>query len=108
MEGKAFRRFRQAAQVGNRAAVLRQHRLSRELMKRRITRINADWVGKSLSRSGGLRPAAKLGAPRQSPLICLTDVYVQPEHYFGRMKPRLSNYYRRSKIKAKSGQNQTR
>ncbi len=77
-------------------------------MKRRITRINADWVGKSLSRSGGLRPAAKLGAPRQSPLICLTDVYVQPEHYFGRMKPRLSNYYRRSKIKAKSGQNQTR
>jgi hypothetical protein len=62
-------------------------------MKPRITRINPDWVGKSLSRSGGLQSAAKLGAPRQSPLTCSADVYFQPEHYFERIKPCLSNYY---------------
>jgi len=39
MEGKAFRRFRQAAQVGNHPAVLRQHRLSGKVMKSQITRI---------------------------------------------------------------------
>ncbi len=50
-------------------------------MKPRIPRINADWVEKSLSRSGGLQSAAKLGAPRQSPLTWLTDVYFQSEQF---------------------------
>jgi hypothetical protein len=50
-------------------------------MKPWITRINANWIGKSQSRSGGLQSAAKLSAPRQSPLTCSTDVYFELQQF---------------------------
>jgi hypothetical protein len=58
-------------------------------MKPRIARINADWVGKSLSRSGGLQSAAKLGTPRQVAIELLNRCVVPDlSIIFGRIKPR--------------------
>ena len=58
-------------------------------MKPWITRINADWIGKSLSRSGGLQSAAKLGAPLQSPLTCdgHLGVQIRPPSWLNEMMP---------------------
>jgi len=61
-------------------------------MKPRIMRINADWIGKSQSKSGGLQSAAQIRRSSAVAIDLLSRCVLQPQHYFERMKPRLSNY----------------